>query len=221
VIADKQCCERNSDCYALGASDVRLLKVASSEPDQHQVPGRATANERPSKRDKPTGEPVFGAEQTARSSTLWEASDQRRAPTPILKRHSYGWRFVRLAASFGGLSPSSLCRSRSLPASLPKAVPHQTSTCHRGTFPVVSELPIKRLTRATRVWGRASSPQSKEIIVRQSDCDQAVRGEGSHRKGHSQRKAEAAPGRLRQSNGVDGRLPRIKRHSHSLVGSRV
>jgi hypothetical protein len=39
----------------------------------------------------------------------------------------------------------------------------RTRTCHRRTFPVVSELPIERLTRATQAWGRASSPPSKQI----------------------------------------------------------
>ena len=38
-----------------------------------------------------------------------------------------------------------------------------TNTCHGFSFAVVSELPIKRLTRATQESGRASSPPSKQI----------------------------------------------------------
>lgn len=47
--------------------------------------------------------------------------------------------------------PSSPLHARSFKALLPKAVPLETPTCHRGTFPVLSELPIKRLTQATQV----------------------------------------------------------------------
>jgi hypothetical protein len=52
-------------------------------------------------RDKPAGEPAIGADGTIRSSTHWEASDQRvfqtPFPVPSLNRHSREWRFARQA----------------------------------------------------------------------------------------------------------------------------
>jgi hypothetical protein len=102
------------------------------------------------KKGEASREPAIGVDQTARSSTHWEASDLRRAPTLILKRHSREWRFVRKRTFLGAHSQSSRRRTRSLLVLLPKAVPPETLACQRGIFPVLSELPIKRLTQATQ-----------------------------------------------------------------------
>jgi hypothetical protein len=139
-----------------------------SEPVQHRVPGGATANERPSKREKPAGEPAIGADKTSRSSTRWEASDQRRAQTSLLERHSESG-VLCIWGSFSAHPPSSPGRPRSLPGLLLKAVPPETPACQRWTFPVLSELPIKRLTQATQ-YGleharrRASTSSSGSLI---------------------------------------------------------
>jgi hypothetical protein len=138
----------------------------------------------------------------------WEASDptkldQRRALTPLSRE----WRFARLGIAprssllrWPPRSSSALTGVDQSPVSRPyyqrRFLPKRP-TCHTGTFAVVSELPIKRLTQATHCLGRACSPRSKHFSARQSDCDQAVRGEGSNRKEHS-------PGKSRGSAGKSG-----------------
>ncbi len=54
----------------ISTSDVRQLKGTLSEPDQHRVPGRATANERPLEK----GEASRGAcNRSGADSTLFNS----------------------------------------------------------------------------------------------------------------------------------------------------
>jgi hypothetical protein len=66
-----------------------------------------------------------------------------------LKRHSVGVAFLASVR-------------HKLPL-LPKTLPRKNPTCQCCCFAVVSKLPIKRLTRATRGMGRASSPPSSKF----------------------------------------------------------
>jgi hypothetical protein len=142
------------------------------------------------KREEPAGKPEIEAGEIVAALQLTGRPVTSEKPGATLSRVAFRTSdhfFRRHQTSLRAGVPSS-------PGLLPKAVPPRTPTCHWVAFPVLSELPIKRLTQATRGLGRACSPQSQENIVRQSDCDQAVRDEGSYRKGHSQRKAGAVPG---------------------------
>jgi hypothetical protein len=78
--------------------------------------------------------------QTIASRPLREASDRCRTA----KRHSIEWRFVRLGC---------FCNAAGLVATLCNVTMEfrrsTNSTCQQAAFAVVSDLPIKRLTRAT------------------------------------------------------------------------
>jgi hypothetical protein len=141
------------------------------------------------KREEPAGKPEIEAGEIVAALQLTGRPVTSEKPGATLSRVAFrisDHLFRRHQTSLRAGVPSSADL-------LPKAVPPRTPTCHWVAFPVLSELPIKRLTQATRGLGRACSPQSQENIVRQSDRDQAVRDEGSYRKGHSQRKAGAVP----------------------------
>jgi hypothetical protein len=148
------------------------------------------------KREEPAGKPAIEAEEIVAALQLTGRPVTSAKP----RRHSLKSGVSCVRSFFPRHQTAHRASVLSTPGLLPKAVPPKSPTCHSVAFPVLSELPIKRLTQATRGLGRACSPQSQKNIVRQTDCDQAVRDEGSHRKGHSQRKAEAVPGNVRLSD---------------------
>jgi hypothetical protein len=94
----------------------------SDQPKEEQTPARATANEAALKRDYRSGMSVVGTVEITTGHNVWEASDQRRISGAPL----YGVAFL----AFGRFAAE--------------------VTCQRAVFAVVSDLPIKRLTRATR-----------------------------------------------------------------------
>lgn len=147
------------------------------EPAPHRAPGRSNRQRAALKRGEPAGKPKTERWTRPPLFLCWEASDQRKQETPLKRVAFLAFAHEVIFGHFAG--------SRGHVA---KQLLPLTATCHGRVFNVVSDLPIKRLMRATRVWGRASSPRSKHNIVRQFDCGQAVRGESSHREGHHLRK---------------------------------
>jgi hypothetical protein len=107
----------------------RLLELRPASPKKSRRPARASAIKAAlQKGNYRQGQSAVGtAGKSAVHHMIWEASDQRRtAKTPF---HSE-WRFLHLAPKWA-----------KVPAKY---------TCQPWRFTVVSDLPIKRLMRATR-----------------------------------------------------------------------
>ena len=137
----------------------------------------------------------------------WEASDQRGSQkAPLPQRVAFCVCGITIAAALScDVSFSWICNA------LPKTFPPVRRTCHSWTFPVLSELPIERLTQAIQ----ARVEQARRRVRKSSRFRLTVvrlyAAKSSHRKGHSLRKAEAAPGRVRRSDGAGWRLQCMKR----------
>jgi hypothetical protein len=69
-------------------------------------------------------------------------------------------------------------------------------TCQSARLAVVSDLPIKRLTRATPI-GQSALAVSKDVSPHCLFLYHLTGGGNSHREGHYQRKAPTAPNRYR------------------------
>ena len=111
-------------------------------------PARATANKRPSKGRSRLGSLQSERRRSPRSPDRWEASDQRRTG----RRHLQEGGVSCVRDHFSREPFRNQGQALDLPWWLPRVHPPQTRTCQRRTFPVVSELPIERLMRATQVW---------------------------------------------------------------------
>ena len=123
----------------------RLLEKSPASPKNSRPPARATANEAALKRDEPAREPVAGTAETTTVHNVFgrpvtSAGQQDAAP--------FGAAFVRLAEYCGFTAALFGNRNRRPRTPDPPVIPN--ATCQPGYFAVVSELPIKRLTRATR-----------------------------------------------------------------------
>jgi len=143
------------------------LKGTHSEPNQHRAPGMSNRQRAALKKGKAgRGACKWSGGDSRRSPSRWEASDQRRGPETPLSRE---WRFVRLSAFSVGKNGHGWDAAAVRRGVLPKDAPPKTATCHRVTFPVLSELPIKRLTQATQAWvehaRRGASKKSPVSLV--------------------------------------------------------
>ncbi|SPE28857.1 hypothetical protein SBA5_70022 [Candidatus Sulfotelmatomonas gaucii] len=133
-------------------------------------PARATANERPSK-----GKSLPGSLQPEQR----KAATLHLAGRPVTKA---GFETPLRGVAFLTFGITST-------RPLLKKLLSTSRTCHAPGFAVLSELPIKRLTRATRAWVEQARRRAKQISPGTS-VHSDIRGEGSHRKGHHLRKAE-------------------------------
>ena len=126
----------------------RLLERNPVSPKNSRHPARATANEAALiKRDGPVGESAVGTVETTTVHTLFGrpvTSAEQRNATPFGVAFSAFGEFTGADRRFRGQSD-------------------RKWTCQPGCFAVVSELPIKRLTRATRMRAEQARRQARKL----------------------------------------------------------
>jgi len=144
----------------------RLLEKIPASP-RTAGPGKSNRQRSgPFKRGNRPEEPVVGAVDSPPSSANWEASDQRRTT----KRHSDGSGVSYVWSPFW-------VQDERLGAEVAA-----NGTCQPGRLSVVSDLPIKRLTRATRKGQSALAAEQGSFAAQFNSLSDA-RGGNSHRKG--------------------------------------
>jgi hypothetical protein len=166
VAQNKHRFKRSANCYLEGASDVPAAGKYPGQPKEQQDPARATANEAAPPKGKPAGRPCRRrGGYNHRPHPTWEASDQRRTA----KRHSVE-SGVSCIWCFLGQTPP---RETPLPAN---------GTCQPRRLSVVSDLPIKRLTRATPI-GQSALAAEQGCFAAPFIPKSSTSGGNSHRKG--------------------------------------
>jgi len=157
------------NCYLEGASDVPAAGEDPGQPKEQRDPARATAKVAAPQKGRPAGRTCRRrGGYNRRPHPAWEASDQRRTA----KRHSFGSGVCVSGETLGHFGQAE--------TGLPRR--NRKCPCQQPLLAVVSDLPIKRLTRATRKGQSALAAEqgsfAAPIIPSSGTC-----GGNSHRKG--------------------------------------
>jgi hypothetical protein len=147
--------------------------------------------ERPSeKREEPAGKPEIEAGELVTALQL----TGRPVTIEKVRRHSLKSGVSYVGALFSTVPNVTKRQCPEFAELITKGGSSPNTYLPLGSLPCTIGVAYQAADAGHPGLGRACSPRSQKNIVRQSDCDQAVRDEGSHRKGHSQRKAVAVPG---------------------------
>jgi hypothetical protein len=152
------------------------------------------------KREEPAGKPEIEAGEIVAALQLTGRPVTSETFDAAFGRHSLksGVSYIRPFFSLAPIGPSRRCPE--FVELITKGGSPQNAYLPLGSLPCTIGVAYQAADAGHPGLGRACSPQSQKNIVRQSDCDQAVRDEGLYRKGHSQRKAEAVSGKVRLSD---------------------
>ncbi len=177
--------ERSRNCYVEGASDVPAAGENPGQPKEQQDPARDSANEAARQKGKPAGRTCRRrGGYNRRPHSPWEASDQCRTA----KRHPDGSGGLRVWAHPGQGNFRNLRR------------PAAQCPCQPSRLAVVSDLPIKRLTRATPT-GQSALAAEQGSFAASIISSSGTRGGNSYRKGITRRKGR--PRRIDSENRRD------------------
>ena len=154
----------------------RLLERSPASPKNSRTRQEQLPTKQPSKGKTGRGTCSRYGGNNHRTRDIWEASDQCRTA----RRHP-GWGGV---FALGRIARAVVRRFRRQGA--------KECTCQRGCFAVVSDLPIKRLTQATRK-GQSKLAAEQGNLAGPIHPYQAARGESSHRKGITPRGRRRPP----------------------------